>query len=188
MLKNMETTWGNVIAASASEAGRGPRAQTGESPSSLGSSDVSACSPRSRLRTIHPGSRPSRATTHRGVGLGGRWRVRQPYDNLERFGVFLLVPADSVPADEDIFDTMLLCKVKRGKNNVCLKKKVRCVLCGNQMVASAKRGLSKTTTDLRTHSPAVRGSSITQVQLRRRRARQHARMLDFDIDAAYLQG
>jgi hypothetical protein len=107
-------------------------------------------------------------------------------DNLERFGVFLLVPADSVPADEDIFDTMLLCKVKRGKDNVCLKKKVRCVLCGNQMVASAKRGLSKTTADLRTHSPAVRGSSLKcnfAVGVL-----DSMRMLDFDIDAAYLQG
>ena len=39
-------------------------------------------------------------------------------DNLERFGVFVLVPADSVPADEDIFDTMLLCKTKRGQDNI----------------------------------------------------------------------
>ena len=79
-------------------------------------------------------------------------------DNLERFGVFLLVPADPVPADEDIFHTMLLCKTKRGQDNCVLKNKVRCVLCGNQVVASAKRGESRTTADLRTHSPAVRAS------------------------------
>ena len=107
-------------------------------------------------------------------------------DNLERFGVFLLVPADSVPADEDIFDTMLLCKVKRGQANCVVKNKVRCVLCGNQVIASAKRGVSKTTVDLRTHSPAVRSSSLKcnfAVGVL-----DDMRMLDFDIDAAYLQG
>ncbi len=76
------------------------------------------------------------------------------YDNLNRFGVIELWPADKVPLDEDIYDTMLVCKIKRGQENKVLKKKVRCVLCGNQMIASAKRGLSKTSCDLRTHSPA----------------------------------
>lgn len=107
-------------------------------------------------------------------------------DNLERFGVFILIAADKVPPDEDIFDTMLLCKVKRGKANCVVKNKVRCVLCGNQMVASAKRGTSKTTVDLRTHSPAVRSASLKcnfAVGVLDR-----MRMLDFDIDAAYLQG
>ena len=80
----------------------------------------------------------------------------QELDNLERFDVFVLVPADEVPANEDIFDSMLLCKKKRGQDNVCIKRKVRCVLCGNQMVQSAKRGVSKTTVDMRTHSPAKR--------------------------------
>ena len=82
------------------------------------------------------------------------------YDNLCRFEVFRLVPADEVPSDEDIFDSMLLCKMKRGQDNCVVKKKVRCVLCGNQVVASAKRGVSKTTVDLRTHSPAVRSASL----------------------------
>ena len=81
-------------------------------------------------------------------------------DNLQRFGVYQCVPADEVPGDEDIFDTMLLCKRKRGTGNVVTKHKVRCVLCGNQMVASAKRGESKTTADMRTHSPAIRCSSL----------------------------
>ena len=81
---------------------------------------------------------------------------------------------------------MLLCNRKRGVNNSLLKCKVRCVLCGNQVVASAKRGTSKTTVDLRTHSPAVRAASLKcnfAVGVLDR-----MRMLDFDIDAAYLQG
>ena len=108
------------------------------------------------------------------------------YDNLCRFDVFRLVPADEVPSDEDIFDSMLLCRVKRGQDNCVVKKKVRCVLCGNQVVASAKRGVSKTTVDLRTHSPAVRSASLKcnfAVGVL-----DNMRMLDFDIDAAYLQG
>lgn len=59
-------------------------------------------------------------------------------NNLERFGVFALVAADSVPSDEDIFDTMLLCKVKRGEGNCFVKNKVRCVLCGNQVIDSER--------------------------------------------------
>ena len=54
------------------------------------------------------------------------------------------------------------------------------------MIASATRGESKTTADLRTHSPAVRASSLKcnfAVGVLDR-----MRMLDFDIDAAYLQG
>ena len=50
---------------------------------------------------------------------------------------------------------MLLCNRKRGVNNSLLKCKVRCVLCGNQVVASAKRGLSKTTVNLRTRPLSV---------------------------------
>ena len=108
------------------------------------------------------------------------------YDTLERFEVFELWPADKVPKDEDIFDTMLVCKKKRGKGNVVLKYKVRCVLCGNQMVASAKRGLSKTTVDMQTHAPGLRHSSLkhgfsTGVCLA-------MRQMDFDVDGAYLQG
>ena len=53
------------------------------------------------------------------------------YDNLMRFNVIQLVPADCVPDEEDIYDTMAVCKQKRGANNVKTKKKVRCVLCGN---------------------------------------------------------
>ena len=107
-------------------------------------------------------------------------------DNLSRFGVYVLVAADLVPYDEDIFDTMLLCKKKRGVNNTLLKCKVRCVLCGNQVVASAKRGVSKTTVNLRTHSPAVRAPSLKMnfaVGVL-----DDLRMQDFDFDAAYLQG
>ena len=114
------------------------------------------------------------------------WFDAAEKDNLERFGVFILIAADKVPPDEDIFDTMLLCKVKRGKADCVVKNKVRCVLCGNQMVASAKRGTSRTTADLRTHSPAVRSASLKcnfAVGVLDR-----MRMLDFDIDAAYLQG
>ena len=55
---------------------------------------------------------------------------------------------------------MLLCKRKRGKGNVVTKYKVRNVLCGNQMTASAKRGESKTTTGFFTYSPAVRHDSL----------------------------
>ena len=44
------------------------------------------------------------------------------YDNLCRFEVFRLVPADEVPSDEDIFDSMLLCRVKRGQDN-CVEKR-----------------------------------------------------------------
>lgn len=108
------------------------------------------------------------------------------YDNLERFGVFELWPADKVPLDEDIFDTMLLCKLKRGADNQALKRKIRCVLCGNQMIESAKRGESKTCADMRTHSPACRASSLKcnfAVGVL-----HHLRQLDFDVDAAYLQG
>ena len=110
----------------------------------------------------------------------------QELDNLERFDVFVLVPADEVPANEDIFDSMLLCKKKRGQDNVCIKRKVRCVLCGNQMVQSAKRGVSKTTVDMRTHSPAIRAASLkTNFAVG---VLDDLRMLDFDVDAAYLQG
>jgi hypothetical protein len=108
------------------------------------------------------------------------------YDNLERFGVFQLVAADKVPSDEDIFDSMLVCKRKRGQNNDVLKFKVRCVLCGNQMVDSAKRGESKTTADMRTHSPAARSFSLKAnfaVGVL-----HNLRQRDFDVDAAYLQG
>ena len=107
-------------------------------------------------------------------------------ENLKRFGVYEKIPADQVPADEDIFDTMLLCRRKRGENNEVTKHKVRCVLCGNQMVASAKRGQSKTTADMRTHSPACRSSSLKccfAVGVL-----DDLRQLDFDVDAAYLQG
>ena len=107
-------------------------------------------------------------------------------DNLQRFGVYQCVPADEVPGDEDIFDTMLLCKRKRGTGNVVTKYKVRCVLCGNQMVASAKRGESKTTADMRTHSPAIRCSSLkTNFAVG---VLHNMRQRDFDVDAAYLQG
>ena len=80
----------------------------------------------------------------------------------------------------------LLCRKKRGVNNTLLKCKVRCVLCGNHVVASAKRGVSKTTVNLRTHSPAVRAPSLKMnfaVGVL-----DDLRMLDFDFDAAYLQG
>ena len=53
-----------------------------------------------------------------------------------------------------------LCKRKRGKDNAVIKWKVRCVLRGDQVVASAKRGQSKTTVDMRTHSPACRSASL----------------------------
>ena len=44
-----------------------------------------------------------------------------------------------MPLDEDIFDGILVCKRKRGKDNVVVKYKIWCVLCGNQMVASARK-------------------------------------------------
>ena len=108
------------------------------------------------------------------------------YCTLERFEVFELHPADSVPGDEDIFDTMLVPKRKRGKDNVVTKHKVRCVICGNQMVESAKRGTSRTTVDLQTHAPGLRHSTLkhgfaTCVCL-------GMRQRDFDVDGAYLQG
>ena len=108
------------------------------------------------------------------------------HDNLVRFQVFEPWAADCVLCDEDIFDCMLVCKRKRGKDNEVIKHKIRCVLCGNQMVSSAKLGNSKTCTDLRTHSPACRGSSLKcafAVGVLHDMRRQ-----DFDVDAAYLQG
>ena len=104
------------------------------------------------------------------------------YDSLQRFRVFELWPADRVPSDEDIFDTMLLCKRKRGKDNIVLKHKVRCVLCGNQMVDSAKRGESKTCIDMRTHAPACRAPSL---KCNFAVGVLHGmRQRDFDVDAA----
>ena len=50
------------------------------------------------------------------------------YDNLSRFEVFELWPADKVPLDEDIFDTMFVCKRKRGRDNKITKHKIRNVL------------------------------------------------------------
>ena len=51
--------------------------------------------------------------------------------NLERFGVVELVVADQIDPSEDIYDTMNVCKVKRGVDNAPTRKKVRTVLCGN---------------------------------------------------------
>ena len=79
---------------------------------------------------------------------------------LRNLGVIILTPADAVPVGEDIYDTMLLCKKKRGELNCVLKHKVRAVLCGNQVVAATARRNDLLGTDrlppLRTHSPAIR--------------------------------
>ena len=86
--------------------------------------------------------------------------------------------------NEDIYDTMLVPKRKRGQNQVVTKHKIRCVLCGNQMNASAKKGGNATTADMRTHSPAMRHTSMKfnfAVGVLRQ-MRQRA----FDIVAAYL--
>ena len=108
---------------------------------------------------------------------------------LHRLGVVENIPADSVPSDADIYDTMLLCKKKRGKDNIVLKGKMRCVLCGNQQVAaSARRAavLNDGTAPLRTHSPTIRhltykltaGAGVSRGMRRR----------GFDVKWAYLQG
>ena len=52
-------------------------------------------------------------------------------DNLDRFGVIKRVPVDSIEHDEDIYDTMNICKVKRGADNAITRRKVRTVLYGN---------------------------------------------------------
>ena len=108
---------------------------------------------------------------------------------LVKLGVVEAVPADSVPVDADIYDTMMLCKKKRGQDNVVTKFKMRCVLCGNQQVAASARRATILNTDippLRTHSPTIRhctyklvaGAGVVRGMRRR----------GFDVSWAYLQG
>ena len=109
---------------------------------------------------------------------------------LRGLGVIKLVPADSVPEDEDIYDTMALCKKKRGYLNTLIKHKIRIVLCGNQIIAATARRNDALGTDklppLRTHSPTIRhccyklvtGAAVCRGMRRR----------GFDVKWAYLQG
>ena len=109
---------------------------------------------------------------------------------LRDLGVIILTPADAVPVGEDIYDTMLLCKRKRGELSCILKHKVRAVLCGNQVVAATARRNDLLGTDrlppLRTHSPTIRHCcyklSTGAAVVRRMRRR------GFDVKWAYLQG
>ena len=108
---------------------------------------------------------------------------------LHRLGVVEAVPADSVPPGADIYDTMLLCKKKRGKDNVVTKCKMRCVLCGNQQVAaSARRAaiLEDGTAPLRTHSPTIR--HVTYKLTAAAGVCRKMRRRGFDVKWAYLQG
>ena len=102
-------------------------------------------------------------------------------NNLNHFGVIgEKIPADKVPPDCDIYDTMMVCKRKRGKDNVVTRHKMRCVLCGNQMNAS------KTVVDLRTQSPTLMHRTFKfgcGVAVNKR-----ARRCSFDVVGAYLQG
>ena len=109
---------------------------------------------------------------------------------LRDLGVIVLTPADAVPLDEDIYDTMALCKRKRGELSVLLKHKLRIVLCGNQVVAATARRENLLGTDrlppLRTHSPTVRHCTyklVTGAAVCRRMRRR-----GFDVKWAYLQG
>ena len=78
---------------------------------------------------------------------------------LKNLGVIVLTPADAVPSGTDIYDTMMLCKRKRGADNKVTKHKMSCLLCGNQVVAVSARRAEVLGTEgvppLRTHSPTI---------------------------------
>jgi hypothetical protein len=101
--------------------------------------------------------------------------------NLDDFEVIKeKIPADKVPVDCDIYDTMMVCKRKRGKGMVVTRHKMRCVLCGNQM------NNSQVVTDLRTNSPALmhRTFKMSCAAAVCKKARRRT----WDVKGAYLQG
>lgn len=102
-------------------------------------------------------------------------------ENLERFKVIKeKIPADKVPWDCDIYDTMKVLKRKRGAKNKVLRYKIRVVLCGNQMNASKK------CVDLRTQSPTL--MCRTYKMGCAAAVCKRARNKKADVQAAYLQG
>ena len=103
-------------------------------------------------------------------------------DNLERHKAYQEVPEDTL-ADWDpkkrrapsVVPTQLVCKRKRGADNIVARWKVRCVVCGNRMSKA-----------LATFAPAVRHTTFKlQLAIAAMRSRR-CRSLDFE--AAYLQG
>ena len=73
-----------------------------------------------------------------------------------------------------------MCKIKRGVDNAVTRRKVRTVLCGNQMNQSVKR------VDMRTMSPTIRSASFKMCCAAA--ALNGSRHTAFDVVAAYLQG
>ena len=100
--------------------------------------------------------------------------------NLDRFDVIDPIAADAIGDDEDIYDTMAVCKIKRGADNVKTRVKTRFVLCGNQMNKSAKR------VEMRTMSPTIRSATFKSCCAVA--AIEGMRHSAFDVVAAYLQG
>ena len=90
------------------------------------------------------------------------------------------IAADAIGDDEDIYDTMAVCKIKRGADNVKTRVKTRFVLCGNQMNKSVKR------IEMRTMSPTIRSATFKSCCAVA--AIEGMRHSAFDVVAAYLQG
>ena len=103
-------------------------------------------------------------------------------DNLRRFDTIEDCPADRVPIECDIYDTMMLCTVKRGKGNIICRRKMRCVVCGNQMIKAAKNN----NIPLRTNSPTVLCATFKMACAIG--CAKRMRRTSKDVVAAYLQG
>ena len=103
-------------------------------------------------------------------------------DNLRRFDTIEDLAADCVPLECDIYDTMMLCTVKRGKGNVINRRKMRCVVCGNQMIKAAKNN----NIPLRTNSPTVLCATFKMACAIG--CAKRMRRTSKDVVAAYLQG